>query len=408
MATGTVVLATVVVEGRSRRASRAAAPEPAHASSPSDPRHASGEKQRRVAGGRSASAPPAGGRSLVSRLSLWQLAGQRIVYAYTGLTPPSSLLERIRAGEAAGVIFFAANIASPAQLRAVVARLQAASTASAVHEPLLMMTDQEGGLVRRLPGAPELSERQIGEAADPLALAGQAGQATGRELAAAGINVNLAPVLDVYRQAGDFIDEAQRSYSMDPRTVASLGGAFIGAQQRVGVAATAKHFPGLGAAESGQDTDERAVTLGLPLRELRGVDELPYRTAIAAGVRLVMTSWAVYPALDPALPAGLSSRVIGGELRGRLGFHGVTVTDGLAAGALARFGAIPQRGVLAARAGADLLLCSALRVEDNTPAEGVSVLEALARTLAGEPRERASAEHAAELVLKLRAALSPR
>jgi beta-N-acetylhexosaminidase len=408
MAMATGVLATTAVEDRSPRASHAVAPEVAHAGSPSDPRHASDERQRRAADGRSASAPPAGGSSLVSRLSLRQLAGQRIVYAYTGLTPPSSLLERIRAGEAAGVIFFAANIASPAQLRAVVARLQAASTASPVHEPLLMMTDQEGGLVRRLPGAPELSERQIGEAADPLALAGQAGQAAGRELAAAGINVNLAPVLDVYRQAGDFIDEAQRSYSMDPRTAASLGGAFIGAQQRVGVAATAKHFPGLGAAASGQDTDERAVTLRMSLRELRNVDELPYRTAIAAGVRLVMTSWAVYPALDPTLPAGLSSRVIGGELRGRLGFHGVTVTDGLAAGALARFGAIAQRGVLAVRAGADLLLCSALRAEDDTPAEGVSVLEALARTLAGGLRERARAERAAELVLALRAALSPR
>ena len=356
---------------------------------------------------RAASAGHSGRRSPVSRLSLRQLAGQRIVYAYAGLTPPSYLLARVRAGEAAGVIFFASNIASRRQLRAVIARLQAAGAVSPVHEPLLMMTDQEGGLVRRLPGAPELSERQIGEGADPGALAEQAGQAAGEGLAAAGIDVNLAPVLDVYRRAGDFIDEAQRSYSMDPRAVAGLGGAFVDAQQRTGVAATAKHFPGLGAAESGQDTDRRAVTLDLPLRELRDVDELPYRTAIAAGVRLVMTSWAVYPTLDPELPAGLSSKVIEGELRGRLGFRGVTITDGLAAEGTARFGAIARRGVLAAHAGADLLLCSALEVKDNTPAEGASVLDGLVRALADDPRERVRAERAAERVLALRAAFRP-
>jgi beta-N-acetylhexosaminidase len=356
---------------------------------------------------RAASAGHPGRRSPVSRLSLRQLAGQRIVYAYSGLTPPSSLLARVRAGEAAGVIFFASNIASRGQLRAVIARLQAAGAASPLHEPLLMMTDQEGGLVRRLPGAPELSERQIGEGADPLALAGQAGRAAGEGLAEAGIDVNLAPVLDVYRRAGDFIDEAQRSYSMDPRDVAGLGGAFIDAQQHTGVAATAKHFPGLGSAESGQDTDRRAITLDLPLRELRDVDERPYRTAIAAGVRLVMTSWAAYPALDRELPAGLSSKVIEGELRGRLGFRGVTITDGLAAEGTARFGAIARRGVLAAHAGADLLLCSALEVKDNTPAEGASVLDGLVRALADDPRERVRAERAAERVLALRAAFRP-
>ena len=85
-----------------------------------------------------------------------------------------------------------------------------------------MLTDQEGGLVRRLPGAPELSEKQIGESPDALALAAQAGQSAGEELAGVGINVNLAPVLDVFRQPGDFIDEFQRSYGMDPRLVGQL------------------------------------------------------------------------------------------------------------------------------------------------------------------------------------------
>jgi beta-N-acetylhexosaminidase len=340
--------------------------------------------------------------SLEQRLSLAQLAGERIVYAYSGLVPPASLLMRIRKGEAAGVILFGPNISSLGQIRAVIDELQRANASSPVHAPLLIMTDQEGGLVRRLPGAPVLSEKQIGESPNAVALARQSGEEAGEDLAKVGINVNLAPVLDVFRQAGNFIDEFQRSYGMNPQTVATLGGAFIAAQQPTGVAATAKHFPGLGAAESDQNTDERPVTLSLSLGELRAVDETPYRAAIAAGVRLVMTSWAVYPALDPRLPAGLSSAVIQGELRGRLGFRGVTITDGIEAGSLQRFGTAAQRGVLAASAGADLLLCSAPHVEENTPVEGAAVLRGLLSALASRRLTRVSAEQAAERVIALR------
>ena len=340
--------------------------------------------------------------SLIGRLSVAQLAGQRIVYAYAGLTPPRSLLARIREGEAAGVIFFGPNISSLAQLRSIIREFQAANASSPVHEPLLMLTDQEGGLVRRLQGAPLLSQRQIGESPNPVASAAQAGADAGAALAGVGIDVNLAPVLDVYRRPGDFIDEFQRSYGMDPRMVARLGGAFISAQQSAGVAATAKHFPGLGAAEAGQDTDERPVTLDLSLHQLRTVDEAPYRTAIAAGVKLVMVSWATYPALDPSLPAGLSARVIQGELRGRLGFRGVTITDGIGAGALRGFGTPAARGVLAANAGADLLLCAAPDVDEDSPAEGISVLHGLAAAIAAGQVNMDSAEGAVQRVLALR------
>jgi beta-N-acetylhexosaminidase len=339
---------------------------------------------------------------LVSRLSPAQLAGQRIVYAYPGLAPPRSLLALIRRGEAAGVILFAPNIGSRAQTRAAIAELQREARASAVRAPLLVMTDQEGGLVRRLPGAPALSERQIGDGPDAASRAAHAGRAAGRNLAGVGINVNLAPVLDVFRHPGDFIDSAQRSYGSNPGLVAKLGRAFIGAQQRTGVAATAKHFPGLGAAAASQDTDAGPVTLRVPLNELRSVDERPYRTAIAAGVRLVMTSWATYPALDPHSPAGLSAKVIEGELRRRLGFRGVTITDSLGAGALARYGSFARRGLLAARAGADLILCAARQLSGNRPAEGVAVLHGLTAALENGAISRTAAEAAARRVLALR------
>ena len=342
-------------------------------------------------------------RPLVQRLSLSQLAGQRIVYAYAGLRPPASLLAAIRAGEAGGVIFFAPNVSSASQLRAVVDELQRASLASPLHTRLLMLSDQEGGEVRRLPGAPILSEKQIGAAADPVAAAGSAGAGAGRNLRGVGINVNLAPVLDAYRQPGNFIDEFQRSYSSDPKTVAELGAAFISAQQRLGVAATAKHFPGLGSASRQQNTDLGPVTLGSPLSTLRAVDEEPYVSAIAAGVKLVMTSWAVYPALDPHLPAGLSPAVIRGELRGRLGFDGVTITDGIEAGALARFGAVGNRAVLAASAGADLILCATTNPDDNSPALGIAARNAIASALAHGRLARVGAQQAAGRILALRA-----
>ena len=342
---------------------------------------------------------------IVARLSAQQLAGQRIVYAYAGLKPPASLLSAIRAGEAGGVIFFAPNVSSVSQLRGVIAQLQRASLASPLHTRLLMLVDQEGGEVRRLPGPPALSEKQIGQSANGASLAASAGAGAGANLRAAGVNVNLAPVLDVYRRAGNFIDEFQRSYSSNPGTVARLGQAFIGAQQRKDVAATAKHFPGLGAATRSQNTDLRPVKLSSSLATLRAVDEAPFKSAIAAGVKLVMTSWATYPALDASRPAGLSSKVIGGELRGRLGFKGVTITDGIDAGAVKPFGSLSRRAVLAASAGADLILCATTDPNHNSPSIGITARNAIVSALAAHQLSGAAARQAAGRILALRAGL---
>jgi beta-N-acetylhexosaminidase len=294
------------------------------------------------------------------KLSLAQLAGQRVIYSYGGLNPPAALLNLIRHGEVAGVIFFGHNIASQAQVARVIAELEHANSSplNPVRAPLLLMTDQEGGIVRRMPGAPLLSERQIGDSADPVAQATDAGASAALNLRGVGMNVNLTPVLDVYRQPGDFDDQNGRSYSTDPDAVSLLGAHFITAQQHGGVAATAKHFPGLGAAATQEDTDKVPVTLNQPVTMIRNTDELPYKAAIAAGVRLIMVSWAVYPALDLRRPAGLSPVIVGGELRQRLGFQGVTITDALEAGALRPFGTIQNRSLLAAQAGMDLVLCS--------------------------------------------------
>ncbi|MGC3862208.1 glycoside hydrolase family 3 N-terminal domain-containing protein [Micromonospora chersina] len=329
-----------------------------------------------------------------------QLAGQRIIYSYPGLTPPASLLRIIRAGEAAGVIFFGENIAGTAQISNVIAQLRRAQAQSPVHVPLLLMADQEGGLIRRLPGAPARSEKQIGQSADPVAAAAAAGTGAGRTLAAVGMNVNLAPVLDVYSIAGNFIDQYQRSYSANPGTVAPLGRAFIAAQQRTGVAATAKHFPGLGWAATAQNTDTGPVTLSQSLARVRGTDEFPYSAAVAIGVDLVMVSWATYPALDPNRPAGLSPTVVGQELRGRIGFTGVTITDALEAGALSRYGSTGQRAVAAATAGMDLILCSARDVS-----QGEAATTALVNAQAGGQLDATGFTAATDRIAALRAHL---
>jgi beta-N-acetylhexosaminidase len=336
-------------------------------------------------------------------LSPAQLAGQRVIYSYTGLTPPASLLRWIRAGKVAGVIFFGSNISSQSQLAAVAAELDKANASPGNplrHYPLLLMTDQEGGLVRRLPGAPALSEKQIGETAHPAATARAAGRGAGRNLTGAGLNVNLAPVLDVYRAPGDFDDQFGRSYSANPHKVSYLGADFVKAQQAAGAAATAKHFPGLGAADATQNTDERPVTLDIPLGTLRGTDEYPYQAAIRAGVKLVMVSWAVYPALDPGLPAGLSRAVVGGELRQRLGFTGVTITDALEAGALQAYGTTRHRATLAAGAGMDLILCSAQR-----PGQGSQARISLSKDYRHATLDQQAFRAAVQRVLALRASL---
>ncbi|PWU56775.1 beta-N-acetylhexosaminidase [Micromonospora globispora] len=344
--------------------------------------------------------PSVPGPTRSADLTRWQLAGQRIIYSYPGLTPPASLLRIIRAGEAAGVIFFGENIAGTAQISSVIAQLRRAQAQSPVHVPLLLMVDQEGGLIRRLPGAPVLSEKQIGQSADPVAGAAAAGTGAGRTLAAVGMNVNLAPVLDVYSTAGNFVDQYQRSYSANPGTVAPLGRAFITAQQRTGVAATAKHFPGLGRAATAQNTDTGPITLSQSLAGLRGTDEFPYSAAVASGVDLVMVSWAIYPALDPNRPAGLSPTVVRQELRGRIGFTGVTVTDALEAGALAGYGSTGQRAVAAATAGMDLILCSARDVS-----QGEAATAALVNAQTGGQLDSTSFIAAADRIAALRARL---
>ena len=318
------------------------------------------------------SAGPAAAPEAKPAPSAEQAAGQRIVFGFQGTVPPRALLRRIRRGEAAGVILFARNIRSRAQVRSMNAAFQRWRPPG--DPPLLVMVDQEGGIVKRLAGAPRRSAAELGRTgSEPLARA--EGLNTARNLRGAGINVNLAPVVDIGRP-GRIMRAQRRAYSSSPARVTRMAAAFAAGLRAGGVAACAKHFPGLGGAR--HDQDRRNNTIGLSARTLRAEDYAPYRGL--PGVELVMTSTADYPALDSARPAVFSRRILVDELRARVGFGGVTVTDSLGVESASRLGSPETRAVRAARAGNDLLLFA------SSYAAGVRG----ARALAARPDPRAA------------------
>jgi beta-N-acetylhexosaminidase len=269
---------------------------------------------------------------------LHRLAGEAVMTALAE-PPRASFLAQVRDGEVGGVILVG-HWASTAQMADVTRTLQAAACERGT--PLLLAVDQEGGPARRMPwAAPAQSARSLG-ALSPAHAQSEA-HATAAALRSAGISIDFAPVADTRLSPGNFL--GSRVFSTDPTVVGQLASAFVRGLQTGGVAATAKHFPGLGAAR--ENTDDHAVSVQL-------VRLQPFRDAIAAGVRLVMMSNASYPHLDPTgRPAVFSRTIVTKLLRGSLGFDGVVVTDALDAPTP---NATPHAPARAIDAGVDLLL----------------------------------------------------
>ena len=282
-------------------------------------------------------------------LTLSQAVGQRIIYSYGGYEPPTRLRELIRRGEAGGVILFKRNVASQQRLARTMRGLQAIRRPKGAEAPLLIMIDQEGGLVKRLPGPPLRSPRQVGRAGSVEA-ARREGVATGRYLRSCGVNVNLAPLVDVARP-GTYQERTSRAYGRDASLVARMGGAFAAGMREQNVVPCFKHFPGMGAAPV--DEDLKVNRLDIPRKTLDRVDLMPFKQADEAS--MVMTSTGLFPSLDKQ-PALFSPRVVRGELRRKIGFVGLTITDDLEVPALLPYGSATERGRRAILAGNDLLL----------------------------------------------------
>ena len=269
-------------------------------------------------------------------------------FGFEGITLPDHFRPLLEAG-LGGVILFARNLRDLEQIFRLTAGLHAAASA-----PLLVGVDQEGGRVTRLP-APFLtppSAATLGLADDP-ALTNALGRAVGRELRAAGLTWNLAPVLDVRTNPANPVI-GDRAFSHDPDRVARHGVAAIQGLTDAGVLATIKHFPG-----HGDTVADSHLTLPESMQSAsrwRAVEFVPFHRAIRAGAPLVMVAHLFCPALDPASPTSLSRPVITGILREELGFDGVVVSDDLEMSAIADRFDPGQAAVRFLEAGGDLVL----------------------------------------------------
>jgi beta-N-acetylhexosaminidase len=285
-----------------------------------------------------------------SQLSVRELAGERLIAGFSGTRVPGKLEDMIAHGDVAGVILFSENLPSRSGARRLVRHLQRIGRPRDLRDPLLIMTDQEGGLVKRLAGPPNASALQMGRRGTRYSR--RQGRKTAANLKDVGVNVNLAPVLDVGRP-GSAIRAQHRSFGRRPHRVIRTAIPFARAMERRGVSATGKHFPGLGAAP--QDTDVAVQRIRLSKSKLRRIDERPYESLVAHHGDMVMISTAIYTHFSDR-PAAFSKAIATGELRHRLDFEGVSISDALETASASDFGGPAKVGVATARAGTDLLL----------------------------------------------------
>ncbi len=287
--------------------------------------------------------------------------GELVMVGFRGTTLDGSepILEQVRAGQVGGVVLFdvdvatgsSRNIDSPEQLKSLVAELQAAAPS-----PLLVAVDQEGGRVSRLKeryGFPAtLSQQELGER-DAVELTRNQARQTAEILADAGINLNLAPVVDLnVNPASPVIGALGRSFSANPALVADHARAVIDAHRKQGVLTAIKHFPGHGSAPGDTHLGFVDVTGTWSSAELE-----PYRTLVSEGnADLVMTAHVFNGRLDAEWPATLSPATVTGVLRTELGFQGVVVSDDLQMGAIADHYGLETAVHQALAAGVDILL----------------------------------------------------
>ena len=288
----------------------------------------------------------------------------RLMLAFRGTTVPAWLRARLADAPVAGFTLFRPNnVRSPRQLRRLTSELQGAARARIGSNglPLLIAADQEGGQLLALGDGftPFAGPMAIGATGD-VELAERVGRAIGRELRAVGVNVNYAPVLDVAVNPSNPA-LGIRSFGDDPFKVGRLAAAWLKGLQSAGVAGTGKHFPGTGGAAV--DTHHALAVVDRSRAELEALELVPFKAAIEADARLVMSGHFASPGLTGSrvLPATLSRRIMDGVLRSELGFDGVSITDALDMQALPQDATQAVDVLAAVDAGVDLLLATADR-----------------------------------------------
>ncbi len=275
----------------------------------------------------------------------------------------------IRDYNVGGVILFSRNIEDPLQLARLCLDLQ--KTAMKYHGlPLLLAVDQEGGRVARLgdPFTRFPGNAVIAMDENPVERAVEFALVTAKEMKMVGLNMNLAPVVDVQRGEAEK-HLVGRTFGEDPEMVALLGRTVVRALQENDVMAVAKHFPGLG--RTRLDPHFNLPRIEVDGKEIEEINLPPFEAAIEEGVSAIMSSHAIYPALDAERPATLSSAILTDLLRGKLKFNGLIITDDLEMGAIAKQWGVDQGSAAAFEAGADILL---ICKDQNNILESLSII----------------------------------
>jgi beta-N-acetylhexosaminidase len=302
-------------------------------------------------------------------MSLREKAAQVLLVGFDGTTLTPGTAELLAYGPPGGLLLLGYNVSGAEQLRMLTSSLQEAAAAAGSAVGLLIAVDQEGGSVQRIhEGAPDLpAPRDVAETSSPEQAARLAA-ATALALLDLGVNMNLAPVADVVSDPGSFL--YSRTYAGDPAVVSTYVAAVVEAFAKNGLIAVIKHFPGHGSA-AGNPHGESVISYA-DEESFATVHLPPFQAAFASGAECVMVAHLIATAYDPDSPASLSSAVVEGLLRDRLGFAGLVVTDDLGMAAVTAAGpgasgdsddaaqaaGVGSAAVAALGAGCDLLICT--------------------------------------------------
>ena len=293
----------------------------------------------------------------LENMSLAEKVGQLFQVGFHSKTVDQEIKDLIENYHIGGVIYFGRNIDSLKQTAALSNSLQDLALSSGASLPLFISADQEGGAVTRIKGGTHFpGNMALGAAAEPD-LVRRTAAAAAEELKSIGINVNLAPVLDVNNNSQNPVIGV-RSFGAEPELVAELGRAYIAGLQSKNVAATAKHFPGHG--DTATDSHLDLPVIDHSRQRLERVELFPFKEAIAAGVDSIMTAHIYFPTIEEksGIPATLSKSVLTGLLRQELGFEGLIITDCMEMKAIANTFGTVEGAVKTVEAGSDTVLIS--------------------------------------------------
>ena len=276
--------------------------------------------------------------------------GQLLMVGFQGTELSQEFIDWLQEYRPGGVILFSRNLVNPEQ----VARLTNSLQEHAPNPPLLIAIDQEGGRVSRLPQGFTIFPSAASVATcQSLDVAYGVAEITAKELRAVGINMNMAPVLDVNSNPANPII-GNRAYGDNPEQVCTFGVAIMQGLKDNGVIPCGKHFPGHG--DTTTDSHKVLPVVTANRDRLEAIELEPFRRAIQQGLPTLMTAHVHYPALDVEAPATLSRPILTNLLRNELGFDGVTLTDDMEMRAILDHGSIGEASVRSLQAGADMVL----------------------------------------------------